>query len=51
MQRIFKCLPYDRNYVIRKTNKTSATFHVTMRACDVAGKRIQDAIKTKGMPN
>jgi hypothetical protein len=46
MQRIFKCLPYDRNYVIRKTNKTSATFHVTMRACDVSGKRIQDALTT-----
>jgi hypothetical protein len=47
MQRIFKTLPYDRNYVIRKTQKTSATFHVTMRVCDIAGKRIQDAVATE----
>lgn len=46
MDRIFKTLPYDRNYIIRKTQKSSATFHVTMRVCDIAGKRIQDALTT-----
>ena len=40
-------MPYDRNYVIRKTHNTSSTIHGTMRVCDVAGKRIQDAITTE----
>jgi hypothetical protein len=51
MQRIFKTLPYDRNYILRKTHKTSATFHVMMRVCDVAGKRIQDAVTTEVILN